>query len=136
MSKSNATEADLIAFIFNQTAIPWAANANFYVALHTADPGEAGDQTTSEAAYTSYARVAVSRDIAGWTIAGALRANAAEVPFPPSTGAPEPIPHVSIGLAASGASQIIYSGILNAPLAVANLITPRIIAGALDVTED
>ena len=27
MSKSNATEADLIAFIFNQTAIPWAGNA-------------------------------------------------------------------------------------------------------------
>ncbi len=30
---------------------------NLYVSLHTGDPGEAGDQTTSEAAYTSYARV-------------------------------------------------------------------------------
>jgi hypothetical protein len=38
------------------------------ISLHTADPGEAGDQTTSEATYKSYARVSVARTTAGWTV--------------------------------------------------------------------
>ena len=65
MSKSNTFENQLLALTFNATALPWS-NTNFYVALHTADPGEAGDQTTSECDFTGYARVAVSRDGAGW----------------------------------------------------------------------
>lgn len=49
--------------------LPSAAAGNLYVSLHTADPGAGGDQTTNEAAYTSYARVAVARTVAGWTVA-------------------------------------------------------------------
>ena len=45
-----------------------AAAGNVYVSLHTADPA-GGDQTTSECTYTGYARVAVARSAAGWTIA-------------------------------------------------------------------
>ena len=37
-----------------------ATAGSLYVSLHTADPGEAGSQTTNEANYTSYARVAVA----------------------------------------------------------------------------
>lgn len=40
---------------------------SLYVALHTADPS-AGNQNTSEATYTSYARVAVARSGAGWSV--------------------------------------------------------------------
>lgn len=58
MSKGNTTENDVLEHLFKATALSWAANANLYIALHTGDPGEGGNQTTSEATYTSYARVA------------------------------------------------------------------------------
>ena len=40
---------------------------SFFISLHTADPS-AGNQSTSETAYTGYARVAVARSSAGWTV--------------------------------------------------------------------
>jgi hypothetical protein len=75
MSKRNTFEKDLVKLIFNATAIANIADnaatsplINLYVSLHTADPGEAGDQTTSETAYTGYARIPVARTSGGWTI--------------------------------------------------------------------
>jgi hypothetical protein len=136
MSKGNTTENDLVALIFNNTALPWAASSILYVALHTADPGEAGSQTTSESAYTGYGRVAVSRNAGGWTVSGNQASNAAEVTFPECTGGTETITHFSIGLAASGASQVLYKGALTSSIAVSNLITPRAPIGTLVVTED
>ena len=68
MSKGNTFENDILKLIFNATAIANIADnaassplTNLYASLHTADPGEAGDQTTNETSYTSYARVAVAR---------------------------------------------------------------------------
>lgn len=136
MSKGNATELDLLKYIFNGTAIPWAAAANLYVAAHTADPGEAGDQTTSECAYTSYARVLVSRDAAGWTTSGNPVVNFADIVFPLCTGGTETITHLSVGTASSGAGQILYSGAIASTLAVSNNIQPRVLAGQFQVTED
>jgi hypothetical protein len=135
MSKSNDLEAQIIALIFNATALPWS-NVNLFVALHTADPGEAGTQPTSEATYTGYARVAVSRDSAGWTVAGNQASNTAEVTFPECTGGTNTITHVSVGLVTSGAGQILYKGALTNSLAVSNLITPRFPAGTLILQED
>jgi hypothetical protein len=135
MSKSNTLENQVVALIFNATSLPWA-NANLFVALHTADPGEAGDQTTSEATYTGYARVSVSRDGAGWTVAGNQASNTAEITFPECTGGSNTLTHFSIGLVVSGASQILYKGALTASLAISNLITPRFPAGTLICQED
>lgn len=136
MSKSNTTETDTLGLFFNATALSWAANANLFVALHTADPGEAGTQTTSEATFTSYARVSVARSGAGWVVTGNTATNAALIQFPQCTGGSNVITHVSIGTAASGAGQILYSGALNAPLTVSNLIQAQFSASALAVTED
>ena len=136
MSKSNTTENDFQKYTFNATAISWAAAGTFYVALHTEDPTDAGDQTASAPTYTSYARVAVTRDAGGFTISGNQATNAAAITFPQCTGLSDTLTHWSIGLNASGASQILYKGALTAPLNVSNLITPRIIAGALTITED
>jgi hypothetical protein len=136
MSKSNTTENDFVKYAFNGTAISWAAATNLYVALHTADPGEAGDQTTNEADYTGYARVAVSRDGAGWTVSGNQASNTGEVTFPECTAGANTITHVSIGLVSSGASQILYSGALTASINISALITPRFPAGTLAVQED
>lgn len=85
MSKSNASETALLALLFNNTDFATIGDAgglqnsatagSFYISLHTADPGEAGNQTTSEATYGSYARVAVARSGAGWTVSGATVVN-------------------------------------------------------------
>lgn len=135
MSKGNATENDLMKFLFNETAMP-AYGSTLYVSLHTADPGEAGTQTTSEAAYTGYARVAVARTAGGWTVAANQAANTAEILFPECTGGSSTVTHVAVGTALSGAGQLLYSGALTASISISNLITPRFPAGTLVVQED
>lgn len=76
MSKGNTFEDDILKLIFNATGIADLADndattpaTTLTVALHTADPGEAGTQLTSETAYTGYARQTVARTTGGWTVA-------------------------------------------------------------------
>lgn len=149
MSGSNATENSLLLLLFNNTAFANVGNAgglpastvagSFFVALHTADPGEAGDQTTSEATYTGYARVGVARSSAGWTVSGTAptqAANAGVVTFGLDTVGTNVITHFSVGLITSGASVIVASGALTASLTVNPGITPSFAIGALTVTLD
>lgn len=149
MSATNALEAAILALLFNNTAAanigdasglqPSGAAGNLYVSLHTADPGEAGDQTTSEAAYTSYARVAVARSGAGWTISGTAPSeatNAAAVTFPACTGSSATVTHFGLGSASSGAGHLHLSGALTSSLAVSTGITPSFDIGQLAVTLD
>lgn len=143
MSKGNTFENDLMKLIFNATAIANIADnaassplTNLYVSLHTADPGEAGDQTTSESAYTSYARVAVARTSGGWTVSTNSATNAGAVTFPQCTGSTSTITYFVVGTASSGTGKLLYSGALNASLSVSNLITPSFAIGAITVSED
>lgn len=146
MSKGNVTENEFIKIAFRNAANDpaWRTQGNLYVALHTSDPGEGGDQTTNEvtvAAYAGYARVAVPKDASGWDIsetgAGNISSNAALISFPQCTGGTgATITHWSVGLVTSGASQILYSHSLNAPLEVSNLIQPQFAAGELTIAED
>jgi hypothetical protein len=146
MSKSNSFETELLLLLFNNADIANIGDAaglqnsavagSLYVCLHTADPGEAGNATTSEAAYTGYARVAVARSGAGWTISGNNVTNAADIVFGTSSTGPEIETHWSICKESSGASVILYKGALSSSLTVNNNIAPRIIAGALNVNED
>ena len=39
MSFSNAAETAVLNQVFIGTALPWNANTDLYLALHTADPG-------------------------------------------------------------------------------------------------
>lgn len=146
MSKSNTFENDLLQLIFNNVDIAdigdagglqnSAAAGSLYVALHTGDPGEAGNASTNESAYTSYARVAVARSGAGWTVSGNSATNFALIQFPECTGGSETITHVSITTAVSGTSKILYSGALSASRSVSSGIQPQFAASALTVTED
>jgi len=134
MSKGNATETDILALIFTATALPWAAETNLDIHLHTADPGEAGTSATSEATYGSYAPVTVARSIAGWTVTGNSCVNDALIQYPQCTSGTNTLTHVSI--TPEGDTQILYSGALNASLAVSSGIQPQFAAGALTITED
>ena len=149
MSKSNQWESDALKLLFQNIActlvgdaaglLPSAAAGNLYISLHTADPGEAGDQTTNETAYTNYARVAVVRSSGGWTVSGTAPtqvANAATVAFPQCGASGATLTHFGIGTSSSGAGKLLYSAALTASLAVSNLITPQFTAGQLVVTED
>lgn len=146
MSKSNAWETALLNLVFNNTDAANIGDAtglrgsstagSLYVSLHTGDPGEAGSQTTNECAYTSYARVAVARSGAGWTVSGNAVTNAALVQFPQCTGSSETATYFSIGTASSGAGVLLYKGALSASLAISSGIQPQFGAGDLDGTED
>lgn len=113
-----------------------AVAGNFHISLHTANPGEAGDQTTSEAAYTGYARVAVARTAGGWTVAGSNISNAAAVTFGLCSAGSETITHFGIGSDAAGAGNLFLYGALAAGLAVSAGITPSFAIGALDTDID
>lgn len=110
-------------------------DTNLFVSLHTADPGVAGTQSTSEAAYTSYARVAVARTSAGWSISNETISNVGAISFPAATGGSETETFFGIGTAASGAGVLLARGSLTSGLTVSSGITPSFAAGALTVTE-
>jgi len=146
MSKSNTFENDLLLLVFNNTDITLIGDAaglqnsatagSLYVSLHTADPGEAGDQTTNETAYTNYVRVAVARSGAGWTVTGNAVANAALVQFAQCGVTGATFTHFGVGTDSSGAGKLLYSGALTSSLAVSSGIQPQFAAGDLDITED
>lgn len=147
MTKSNTFENELLLHVYNNADIAdigdaaglqnSAAAGNLYVALHTGDPGEGGDATTSECAYSApYARQAVVRSAAGWTVSGNQVSNAALIQFPQCSGGSETATHVSVTVAASGASKILWSGELTSPLNISNGIQPQFGIGVLVITED
>ena len=146
MSMSNTWETGLLALLCNNTAftgvgdagglLPSSVAGSLYISLHTGDPGEGGDQTTSEAAYTDYARAAIARSGAGWTVSGNEAVNAAQVQWPKCTGLTANCTHFGIGTSSAGAGKLLYSNTLDSPLAVSNNITPTADAGVLKITMD
>lgn len=146
MSKSNTFENDLLKHIFNNDNVALIGDAtgirgsstagSLYVSLHTADPGEAGDQTTNETAYTNYSRVAVDRTAGGWTVSGNTVSNAALVQFAQCGATGATLTHFGVGTDSSAAGKLLYSGALTASLAVSSGIQPQFAAGDLDITED
>ncbi len=142
MSKGNTFENDWLKLIFNATAIANIADnaatsplTNLYVSLHTADPGEAGDQTTNEVSYTSYARVAVARTSGGWTVTGNSVSPAANIDFPAATGGTATATHFAVGTASSGAGKLLYSGTVTPNISISSGVTPRLTT-ASTITED
>lgn len=135
MSKSNTTENDILKAVLQGTDPAWRAGANLYLALYTADPGEAGTAITNETAYTNYDRQTIVKS-SGWTDSGSSFTNAALIQFPQCGVTGATLTHVALVTTSSGAGQILYSGALNSSLAVANLIQPQFAIGALTITED
>lgn len=142
MSKGNTFENDLMKMIFQGTAIANLCDnaassplTNLYVSLHTADPGEAGDQTTNETSYTSYARVAVARSASGWTVTNNSVSPAADITFPTATGGTATITHFAVGTAASSTGKILYKGTVTSNISVSTGVTPKLTT-ASTITED
>lgn len=142
MGKGNTFSNDMVKLIFNATAIANIADnaasaplTNLYVSLHTANPGAAGTQATSEAAYTSYARVAVARTTGGWTAASSQTTSpVSAITFPTATGGSETETFFGVGVASSGATKLLYSGAVSPTIAVSSGVIPQLTT-ATTVTE-
>ena len=133
MSIGDTAEADIIALVFNAVAIAnLADNAAaapltvLWCALHTADPGEAGTQQTSEATYTGYLRTSVARTTTGWARTANSVSPVAAVSFPAATGGTNTVTHFSVGTTSSGTGKLIMSGTVTPNLSVTNGVTPQL----------
>lgn len=144
MSATNAFETSFCALLFNATAVANVADnavsspaTSLYISLHTADPGEAATQASSEAAYDGYARVAVTRNAGGFTCASNAATNTAQITFPQATGGTiVNITHVGVGLSSSGAGILWGSLELDDPIVMAVGATPIFSATQLTFTFD
>ena len=134
--KGNAFITSELGLFFNAAAMANVADnasvaplTNLFLALHTANPGAAGNQSTSEATYAGYARQPVLRTSGGFTVAGQSVSLAAAVTFPAApTGATDILTFWSVGTLVSGAGQVFYSGPIGSNLgvgtgAITNIIT-------------
>lgn len=142
MSAGNTFENDLMKLIFNGTAIANIADnagssplTNLEWSLHTADPGETGTQTTSEASYTSYARVAVARDATGHTVTNNSMSPTANVNYPLSTGGSNTATHFMIGTAHTSTGKLLVSGTISPNIVITSGVTP-VLVPATAVTLD
>lgn len=143
---STALKNGLAALIFNNAALtgigdaggllPSAAAGSLYISAHTADPGVGGSQNTNEANYTGYARVAVVRTSAGWTVAGANAKNAADILLPEATGGSSNVTWFGVGTAASGAGKLLFKTQAKdaATYSVTTGVALKIAPGVIDVT--
>lgn len=139
VSATNSFESALLSLIFENanaanigdaTGLRGSSTAgNFWISLHTADPGETGNQTTNETSYTSYARVSVARSTSGWTVTGNSCSPDAAISFPACTGGTSTITHFGIGTDSSGTGNLLLRGTVTPSISVSTGVTPSLTTG-------
>jgi hypothetical protein len=146
MSATDVFENGLLSLIFENanyanvgdaTGLRGSSTAGvFYVSLHTADPGETGNQTTNETAYTNYLRSggSVARSTAGWSVASGVADNDGVITYATGGASGATLTNFGIGSDSTGAGNLFMKGALTSNLAVSSGITPSFAAGALDIT--
>lgn len=145
MSKGNTFETELLDHILNNANVANVGDAtglrgsstpgSLYVSLHTSDPGEAGDQTSNETGYGGYARVAVARSGAAWTVTSGTAENAGTISFPTVGSGSGTFTHFGVGTASAGSGKLLYKGTISGGTFSAG-VTPTFPAGDLAITED
>lgn len=147
MSKSNTFENKLLRHIFLNEALALIGDAvglrsstlegNLYIGLANSDPGEGADQTTNEASYSGYARIAVPRNSTYWDVTGNLVENLALIEFGEKlSGSAENITHFTVGTALSGAGMLLYSIALTPTRVLNTGGIPKFDIGTLNITEE
>jgi hypothetical protein len=141
MSLTNEAETNLLKLLFENNAWadigneaglqPSAVDGTYSISIHTADPGETGNQTTSECNYTSYTRTSVSRTD-GFSVSGSNVANSDIVNFPEATGGDNTATYFGVGTHPTGVGHLLLRGQLNTPTAINNGIVPSFAAGKLN----
>jgi hypothetical protein len=135
MPKSTTTANDTLDAFLRAVDPAWRSGATRYISLHTADPGNAGTQLTSEATFGGYARVAVTASTGFTAAASGSSSNTGLIQFPPCTSGSDTVTYVCIGTAASGAGQVIYRGALTASRSISSGIQAQFAISALVASE-
>ena len=142
MSKGDTFENDFLKLIFNATAIANIADnaassplTVIYVSLHTADPGEAGSQTTSETTYTGYARISAARTSGGWTVTANSVSPVANLVFGAWSSGAGTITHFAVGTATSGTGKLLWSGTVTPNIVLGTGVIPTLTPSST-ITED
>lgn len=136
MPKATAWANDVLALFFNATAIANVAQNQatspataILVALHTADPGVGGTQSTSEISYTGYARASVARSTGGFPApSGGVISPAANIDFGAMTGGTGgTVTFASFGTSPTTTANKLYMyGAVSPSIAVTTGVTPRL----------
>lgn len=135
MSIGDNTENNILKLIFNATA--WADYAEndtssphtaVAYALATGDPGDTGTMSTSEVAYTNYARASKLRatGAGGHTVTNNSVSPADAITFAAGTGGSGTVTHFSAGKTGGGAVDILFSGTVTPNIVTGNGITPSL----------
>lgn len=147
-AKTDAWENALLLLLFNNTNAANIGDATglrgstaagqLFFSLHTADPGEAGNQTSNEISYTGYARVGRNRasGAGGFTVTGNSVSPVENVDFGQMTGgAGGTAQFFGIGTASTGTGVLLYRGAISPTISVTNGVTPRLTTTTA-ITED
>lgn len=149
MAKSTTFSGDLLKLALNGTPIANIADnaatsplTNLYVALHTADPTASGTQTSSEVAYSTYARTPVARSPGSpaWTITtvgstGSASPNS-NIVFPAPSSTPGlTATFFSVGTLVTGTGKILYSGTITSPITLTSGVPPTLLTSGSTITE-
>lgn len=137
MSIADVTETAILKLAYQ--AVAWANYAdnaagtpqtNVGVALHTADPGETGNSSTSEVTYTGYLRVNVARTTGGWSVTGGSCSPVAIISYAAGTGGSGVVTHFSTSKSnaapPTGAQDILWSGTVTPNINTGNGVTPQL----------
>ena len=129
MSATNAVENSVLESVLH-------TGGTLYISLHTASPGDTGNQATSEATYTGYARVAISGNSTDLPVASGAAANSSTITFGKATAGTETITHVGIGTAETGTGSLLIYNPLSSSLSITAGVTPLFEAGGFEITCD
>lgn len=103
--------------------------ANLYVSLHSADIGVSSSQLSNEVAYGGYARVAIPRTSAYWTLVETSTPYVVpvnDIVFPECTGGTATAAFFAIGTLPTGAGEVLYSGALASSILIEEFGIPAI----------
>jgi len=135
MPKGTLTSNDVINAVLRAVDPAWRSGATRYVSLHTATPGAGGDQTTNEATFGSYARVAVTAETGFSAGSAGATANTGLIQFPECSSGSNTVTYVAIGTASSGAGQLLYFGALTSSRDISTGIQAQFAISSLTATE-
>lgn len=139
MTISDVSETAILKLIFQ--AVAWANYAdnaatspqtNIGLALHTADPTDAGTAASNEVGYTSYTRVNVARTTGAWSVTGTATncSPIAAINFPAGTGGSGTVTYFSTSFSnaspPTGTQSILWSGTVTPNIVTGSGVTPSL----------
>lgn len=134
MSLSNTTETAALDCFLRGTDPSYRVGATQYLALFSADPGEAAS-LAAEATYTGYARVALTK-ASSWTGTASPFTNTNLIQFGACTAGTTAATHFAVVDTASGAVAMMITGALSATLNISAGIQPQFAPGSLSISAD